>query len=417
MPTANKVNCGAVLLALTIWSCAVSAQTDAQPRGILHDALRALRAQQRILSSVGGRHDTLEEYARKCDDATEIPVPAFDCMAGVKVEGQGNVPATSRNATTCDNPNVLNGVCDPGSRFQVLPGGNADAVAVAHCRKNGQAIDNHLFNDIAVIQYNKKNGAVCFYQALNSLPGRVPAPRDGKGPWDPNAPERSRGAWLSPEVTEGIGCTGCHDNGGFIRSRYLAALDQPPHVLPNRATGFDNNSTPLKFVGLDFKTNRTWSIEAPKAPNDKGPACNSCHRLAVSNKRPFVSITRPQGERLGTALHLAGIATAATQDSKNPHSRQSPIWMRPGQIEHDPGAEASARIYEACANGFVDSDHRTPPPGCKIEPLGEPWIEVEPAFSLAPIYYLLGFPADGTPGAVGGTSTVSLVPVYYFLGR
>ena len=37
---------------------------------------------------------------------------------------------------TCDRPNVLNGVCDPGSKFQVLAQ-TGDAAAVAHCRKMG----------------------------------------------------------------------------------------------------------------------------------------------------------------------------------------------------------------------------------------------------------------------------------------
>jgi len=67
----------------------------------------------------------------------------------------------------CDAPNVLNGACDPGSRFQVLKETN-DVAIVGHCRKHGHA--DHEYGDIAVIQYNKKNGAICFYQALADDP-------------------------------------------------------------------------------------------------------------------------------------------------------------------------------------------------------------------------------------------------------
>ena len=83
----------------------------------------------------------------------------------------------------CDRPNVLNQACDPGSKFQVLAQ-TPDAAAVAHCRKHDLAV-NH-YGDIAVIQYNKWNGAVCFYQALGDMDGtNVPAPSQGTaaGPW------------------------------------------------------------------------------------------------------------------------------------------------------------------------------------------------------------------------------------------
>ncbi len=67
----------------------------------------------------------------------------------------------------CDFPNVLSNQCDPGSRFQVLVR-TADAIAVANCRKEG-LIDDNQFADIAVIQYNRSTGAVCFYQVDRNL--------------------------------------------------------------------------------------------------------------------------------------------------------------------------------------------------------------------------------------------------------
>ena len=109
------------------------------------------------------RADALQDYARECDAAVGVTVPDFDCDAGTEVPGQGNVFSGPARAVTCDEPNCLNQQCDPGSRFQVLVRSN-DAFVVAHCRHEGG--DTGMYGDIAVIQYSRKNGATCFYQAL-----------------------------------------------------------------------------------------------------------------------------------------------------------------------------------------------------------------------------------------------------------
>lgn len=305
------------------------------------------------------QNQTLSQYALECERATGIPVPAFNCDNGVSVPGQGDVP----RGTLCDQPNVLNGVCDPGSKFQVLPGRTADAVAVAHCRRNGEPVNGPLFQDIAVIQYNKKNGAVCFYQALSKLPAMVPAPIDvGEGTW----PGSATGAhWIDPVRTERIGCPGCHNNGGFVRSSYLAQLRTGPNALPNASTGFANDGTPLRFVGSAYADNLSWSVEVPEL-DANGQSCTVCHKLAVSNKKAF-------GFPNGSASNFSAIATAATQISKSPHSPSSPIWMRPGQIVYSAESENAAKRYQKCALDFFDSNFQVVGPGCKITPLGLPW--------------------------------------------
>src|SRR6266851_2213225 len=63
----------------------------------------------------------------------------------------------------------------------------------------GFPIDGEQYNDIAIIQYNKKNGALCFYQALSNLPGDdIPPPRDG-APWNDG-----KAHWISPMGTEAM---------------------------------------------------------------------------------------------------------------------------------------------------------------------------------------------------------------------
>src|SRR5262245_34824022 len=85
-----------------------------------------------IFPIAAGASDTLQDYSKKCDAATGETVPAFDCDAGTLVPETN--PRGTGASLKCDRPNVLNHVCDPGSRFQLLVD-NANASIVAHCRK------------------------------------------------------------------------------------------------------------------------------------------------------------------------------------------------------------------------------------------------------------------------------------------
>jgi len=289
----------------------------------------------------------------------------------------------------CDNPNVLNQECDAGSRFQVLVQ-TADAAAVGHCRKNGKRpVGESKYNDIAVIQYNKTNGALCFYQALGDLNG-ASVTEPSAGNVSPQFP------WIDPPGVQSIRCTGCHDNGGFIRSKYLTQLTTAPNVLPNQGAGF-NNYTPARYVGLDFQNDRSWSITTGKlGANDTGAPCTTCHQLSVNNQIAF-NLTH-SGWPNGTGANFANVATAASQATKNPHSAASPIWMRPVPVTppavnymYYAPAEASATIYQNCALGFwgfnTTTFSRTRDPDfavgdttdprtadCTFTPLGGAWV-------------------------------------------
>jgi len=128
------------------------------------------------------KSDPLQVFARKRFDAVGEDVPGFDCDDGTEVP-ENNFTGGSYPNGSCDAPNVLTGVCDQHSHFQVLKETN-DVAIVGHCRKKGNA--DHEYGDIAVIQYNKKNGAICFYQALQGrspstgpLPAKISAPIKG----------------------------------------------------------------------------------------------------------------------------------------------------------------------------------------------------------------------------------------------
>src|SRR5262249_25161692 len=136
--------------------------------------------------------ETLREYAAECDRVIGATVPDFKCDEGTGVPVH-NATLGANGHMKCDRPSRLLGDCEPGSRIQILETRSADAYAVALCRKKGMEDDK--YGDIAVIQYNKKNGATCFYQAIGrELPGEVEAP--SKSDW----------LWWKPSDTADEGC-------------------------------------------------------------------------------------------------------------------------------------------------------------------------------------------------------------------
>ena len=287
--------------------------------------------------------ESLEAYARRCDEAIGITVPDFICDAGTLVptehhqaNSDGSV-AKYRPKRACDRPNQLNEECDPGSRFQVLPGSNDRAFAVAHCRKQGLNVGE--YGDIAVIQHNRENGATCFYQALadwednntrtvirSPLKGDVKAPSKGTSAWQ----------WMTPESTARIGCVGCHDNGPIFRSPYLSrAMKDGKPLLPGAGDGTFNDNQPYHFVGTDFASWRAYKVEIA------GNQCNECHRIGVSNV--LFNGTTPTG----TAREFGSRATATSQANKNSHSTTSPIWTWHMKIADPPNALHSQALADA----------------------------------------------------------------------
>lgn len=272
--------------------------------------------------------ESLQDYAKECDAAIGVTVPAFVCDDGTLV------PETHPNAATesCDAPNQLNEVCDPGSRFTVLTN-DAKAIVVAHCRK--EHLPDGRYGDIAVIQYSRTSGATCFYQALGNLDGNVRPPSEGSAAWP----------WMEPPATAEIGCARCHDNGPIVRSPYLAQLSSGPNALPGATDNSFNFDQPYYFVGKDFASWKVYSVEV------EGAICNDCHRMGVSN------LTKIDG----TSLKLGLRATAKESDSEKlkhknlPYSEDSPIWMPPHQTYYDSSNEADAVKIHDCALRLSES--------------------------------------------------------------
>jgi hypothetical protein len=109
---------------------------------------------------------------------------------------------------------------------------------------------------------------------------------------------------------------------------------------------FNSDGEPYSFVGDAFKTWKAYKVEV------SGNECLSCHRLGVNNVLA----------NEGTALDFAIRATSGQEDSKNPPSAASPIWMPhdPVQVLFDDAYKnhyaAAAKAIHDCAAQFDPSN-------------------------------------------------------------
>ena len=318
---------------------------------------------------------SLAAYADECFKAIGEDVPGFNCDKDSTDVPENHLTGPGYPSDFCDAPNVLNHECDKGSRFHVLKQ-TPDVEIVAHCRKKGHR--DGTFGDIAVIQYNQKNGNTCFYQALGpALPAEMPSPSATGG---------GVAVWQDPMTTAGQNCIGCHDNGPFIRSPYLAQLrGEATNRLPGTKQDANgrwdqrfswNKTLPYAFVGNAFQSWKVYSVSM----TGTGGGCMECHRLALSSRRvnaePIVFFDGLGGNELqGTAQLYSRIATAATQEQKNPHSDDAPIWMKPGQTVWDPVTENQAIAVSSCATAIaVRGNNSNAPPlpvGCQSVQYGQ----------------------------------------------
>ena len=267
---------------------------------------------------------SIQDYADQCNKLIGTPVLPFNCDEGeeVPVEHYTNPDPNKYGSGTCDRPNQLNLLCDPGSKFQVLFN-NDDAYAVAHCRKKGgngngifkkdsngnltrDPVDS-LYGDIAVIQHNKKNGVTCFYQShvrengVNMLDGsKVQAPNS----------HSTLSFWEPPSTS----CVTCHDSAAIIRSPYLAQLSgqagKPPLPWLNpdgtQNTRFNDKDSPYNFTGDVFKNIVVKSVHID---NNQ---CVNCHNMGV--------------EHSSTDFGLRSVGLVS-MGAKTPVSDASPLWM------------------------------------------------------------------------------------------
>jgi hypothetical protein len=240
--------------------------------------------------------------------------------------------ANGSDAQGCDDPNYLQGRCDPYYRLNVWEPdpANQDIVAALHCRSSGEkpspssailAEDRlkaftdapeevapqeraRLFDqwnassEIVLIMTNHKTGATCFFHAAEPYYGsHIPAPDDEtdlttKGAdqkvWNelPVQPpygiaerrnewlRNGASAWARPDKMQ---CTNCHDSGPWMHDPFIDSAG----VLPD-----DKAARPYKPLGY----NARFPIRNVKTDPVKGPdgeltpqRCQQCHNIGNSN--------------------------------------------------------------------------------------------------------------------------------------
>ena len=300
--------------------------------------------------------DAVEQaYANQCNAEIGFPVPDFDCNDPAFTD----VPVSHPNGSSCDFPNRLNGVCDPGSRFRIFKsppdqfGVSRQFVAV-HCRKKGNP--GNTFGDIAAIQHNIVSGATCFFQEgpAGGLRPQVSAPKNALG-----------NQWNTMPGNAATGCASCHNNGAIIRSPYFDQVVSGPNIMPGvNNNAFNNPHSPYYLVG--DTTMKAYNVHID------GNECVSCHRMGMSTTG---------GHGAGAALKFGLLATETDinhnqvhEASKNPDSPASPLWMPPGSdTPNNPDQNAAIAIAK-CATQFADQGFKGPlPQGCTISRYNVPF--------------------------------------------
>ncbi len=249
-----------------------------------------------LLSSVALSNSFYYDQIEECDNQIGVSIPEFTCedlgnfkkyeppgITSSLVGGQGN------GSGDCKYPGLLAGNCAPGSTVAVLYE-SPDVQIVASCRiPPGE----NYYDDVAVIQHNRNNGATCFLQAHGTL-----SAADIKRPSLGVQLTQDGGSWEFGFED----CTRCHDNGPFLRTPYMGAATDDKHRVPGMWTNFyytDNSP----YWNVPIPEERFLSIQVENSN------CLNCHRLSSLWVYSFdfeKYTTRPEG----TASHYALLATA-----------------------------------------------------------------------------------------------------------
>lgn len=247
------------------------------------------------LGLAGESDPPIVQFGRLCAEKLGA-LPAFSCLDETQfkiipitqTDESGNVTTPNTRVDSCDRPIYLptgsGGYCKPWARVGRIKVSD-DVFAGVVCRRywtpNYPAVtgpDDPVFNDVAVIQHNKKTGDTCYFQALGTLYAkRVPPPNELELPAEVAAEHPQAAAakdfWLEPANVAGINCITCHDADAWMHSPYI---DQPKTEdgdtwLPS-APRSKYNVLGAKFGFGNWPT--TYSVK----PKENGE-CASCHRV------------------------------------------------------------------------------------------------------------------------------------------
>ena len=296
----------------------------------------------------------------RCDEEIGATVPAFSCTD----DSIGMIAPKLMHGDTCEKPEDLNARCVHMSRIGRLNSGNPDVDIVFSCRKDP---DKNLhkgdkgvnFWDIAVIQYNKKNGKTCFYQYLNfdtNKDAKPGAPKsnspDGKDFWN-----------LRVDF-----CTGCHTNGPFVRSPhyYKEIENKGVKYIPEKQVYSD--PVPYKVIHDHFPV---YNVDI------EGNDCTTCHNIGAFFALGEFHIGQVNKLAAGTIKSLVHNDTPSpTTGSYNGYNHF--MTNEAKALSSDAGTDVSwedakkaIKELEACLVGQTRAtiDKAKLPKGCELTPI------------------------------------------------
>lgn len=257
------------------------------------------------VSFTASAQQSMVAYAAECDAQIGVSVPQFNCNDGTLIPGQGT--GDTKNDGPCDNPQMFSSGshCNPGSRLKKLYEDD-DVFIVAVCRKETESVSNsNRYDDVAVIQHNRDNGATCFYQRQENSEALIEDPSNAS----------TANEWFAPSnSTTYVTCPTCHDGNALIRSPFLTAVTGP-NALPGTGNlAFNAKNQPYWLVG-DLYTDRQYRAVSVDADNN---SCTSCHRLgAMTYTSGNKQVWRMNGYTSG-GLHLSRITVKSLEELQNP---------------------------------------------------------------------------------------------------
>ncbi len=356
----------------------------------------------RRLNPVSGNSpDTISSYAEDCAERLGV-IPSFSCFDDGKIvpvtQAGTEIPAnlTASQASryyfgangnqeySCDRPAHLPlgnfGQCVPYARLGKLAARDAqgkvlkDVDVVFTCRRytprlgpqqyGGQNFDGStypIFEDINMIQHNRKTGETCFYQTpLSNRDGRrVPSPMEKSLPsGSPSYATSASTFWLKPSGVannSNMQCIRCHDNDPFIHTPFIDQVkgDGGKPLVPamDRSSDWSGKYSVIGNRGFQY-----WP-QVYALFHDEKPQCTSCHNFADKK------MLETWAENSTGRLHARNLSNHAKQ------SFHLNMWMPPAEAGIANESQWNASGYGASLDAILACrDNPTTPP-CSRKPI------------------------------------------------
>ncbi|MEQ1546313.1 hypothetical protein [Methyloglobulus sp.] len=231
-----------------------------------------------IINWIPSEAESIQYYAKQCNKIAGISINDFSCEDGkeIPIETKKNKDNLSQ---PCNNPSLLGkgNPCMTGSKLGMLTF-NDDAIVIFICRKfNDSRATDGLYDEVAIIQHNKKSGATCWYQS--DLKPSAPIPPNIKSPKDSDfVDEKNQIKWELPSNLEKHAkCVNCHTNDPFVGTPYIKNILED-FLRKNKYTYEDRIQGAYWSPYLEW--NNLKHVEFLK--ESSGKQCTSCHRIALN---------------------------------------------------------------------------------------------------------------------------------------